>query len=85
MLWMSIQYDAIPEPFQQRTPKALTQRADAGHRLQIHGERRGGSESDCEQRAFGAGTPAMFVPGAVDQGFELDFASVSASSTPRRT
>src|SRR5690349_397040 len=71
MLWMTIQRDAIPKKLLQCILQSIAQRMDASHRFQIHGERTGCAESDCEQRAFGARAPAMFMPRAMDQRFEL--------------
>src|SRR5215216_5633303 len=45
----------------------VAQRAHALHRREIAGELAGFAKADREQRALSAGTPAAFVPGAVDE------------------
>lgn len=75
MLRVPVEHDTVAETLLQRVPKTIPQHADARHRLQIAGERTGRTEANREQGAFGAGAPAMFMPGAMDQRLEPDPAS----------
>ena len=71
---MAIKHDAIAEPVLQRLPEAIAQGLDALHLCKVCGYRAGRPEPDSEQCALGAGAPAPFVAGAVDQRLQLDAA-----------
>lgn len=69
---MAVQYDAIATTLPQFVPKAIAQHADADHRLHVHGQLAGRTETDGKQGTLRSSTPPLLVPCAMDQRLKRD-------------